>query len=460
MANLKATTFEGGLFEKLGTSTVSGTTVTVDLATGSFFTADLQSLSGNVATFTISNTPSTSGQTTTFLLKVSQGSTARQFLWSSLSAFKWQKYWQPGTGWVTSPTISTTDNTEDIYSFTTYDNGSTWFATIVGQQYQNLAIFGQRGVFAGGDYEESGNLGGNAAKPMRSNVMDYVTIGTPGNAADFGDLTVGRGYIAGASDGQRGVFGGGRDYSSTHPSPSHVLTDIIDYITISTTGNATDFGNLTVGRHALGSTGSGTRSVFKGGSSTFGSPTPVSNVMDYITIVTTGNATDFGDLATASRQKSNGSVSNGIRGLIASGFDSSGSPINNIEYITIATTGNGTDFGDLTAVRRAVGSTSDGSRGVFAGGSGPGTGNEIEYVAIATTGNSVDFGDLTRQHYLLTGTSNGTRGVFGGGWQDPVPGGTYSTSTIDYITIATTGNATDFGDLTTPRDTLGSTSGS
>ena len=48
----------------------------------------------------ISNTPSTSGQTTTFLLKVSQGSTARQFLWSSLSAFKWQKYWQPGTGWV------------------------------------------------------------------------------------------------------------------------------------------------------------------------------------------------------------------------------------------------------------------------------------------------------------------------------------------------------------------------
>ena len=88
MANLKATTFEGGLFEKLGTSTVSGTTVTVDLATGSFFTADLQSLSGNVATFTISNTPSTSGQTTTFLLKVSQGSTARQFLWSSLYTFK------------------------------------------------------------------------------------------------------------------------------------------------------------------------------------------------------------------------------------------------------------------------------------------------------------------------------------------------------------------------------------
>ena len=234
MANLQATTFSGGLFEKLGTSTVSGTTVTVDLATGSFFTADLQSLSGNVATFTVSNTPSTSGQTTTFLLKVTQGSTARQFTWSSLTAFKWQKYWQPGTGWVTSPTISTTDNTEDIYSFTTYDNGTTWFGTVVGQQYQNLAIFGQRGVFAGGDYEESGNLGGNAEKPMRSNVMDYVTISTTGNATDFGDLTVGRGYLAGLSDGQRGVIGGGRDFSASHPSPAHVVSDVMDYITIST----------------------------------------------------------------------------------------------------------------------------------------------------------------------------------------------------------------------------------
>ena len=48
MANLQATTFSGGLFEKTGTTTVSGTTVAVDLATGTFFVADFQTLTGDV----------------------------------------------------------------------------------------------------------------------------------------------------------------------------------------------------------------------------------------------------------------------------------------------------------------------------------------------------------------------------------------------------------------------------
>ena len=75
-------------------------------------------------------------------------------------------------------------------------------------------------------------------------------------------------------------------------------SNIIDYITISTTGNATDFGDLTVARKNVASpTNSTTRGVFVGGYG--GSPAAIVNTIDYITISTTGNATDFGDLTTA-----------------------------------------------------------------------------------------------------------------------------------------------------------------
>jgi hypothetical protein len=67
----------------------------------------------------------------------------------------------------------------------------------------------------------------------------------------------------------------------------------MDYITIATTGNATDFGDLTVARARLGAASSTTRGVFSGGINTAGTP---QNVIDYVTIATTGNATDFGDM--------------------------------------------------------------------------------------------------------------------------------------------------------------------
>lgn len=71
----------------------------------------------------------------------------------------------------------------------------------------------------------------------------------------------------------------------------------MDYITIASTGNATDFGDLTVARNDTTGTGSSTRGVVMGGNT--GS---VSNVIDYITIASTGNATDFGNLASATEK--------------------------------------------------------------------------------------------------------------------------------------------------------------
>ena len=69
--------------------------------------------------------------------------------------------------------------------------------------------------------------------------------------------------------------------------------------------------------------------------------------------------------------------------------------VNIIEYITIASTGNATDFGNLAANNQDTSSLSNSTRNVTGGGEeGSGT-NRIQYITIASTGNSTDFGDLT-----------------------------------------------------------------
>jgi hypothetical protein len=177
--------------------------------------------------------------------------------------------------------------------------------------------------------------------------------------------------------------------------------------------------------------------VFGGGYAT----TAVVNTIDYINIVTTGNATDFGDLTQAGRHP--GACASFTRGVFAGRYTTA--RVNTIDYITIATTGNAIDFGDLSTVRYTVGACSSSTRGVFAGGYTGSASNVIDYITIATTGNATDFGDLTQARFSLSACSNTIFGVFGGGDAGSV------SNVIDYVTIATTGNATDFGDLTQAR---------
>jgi len=82
-----------------------------------------------------------------------------------------------------------------------------------------------------------------------------------------------------------------------------------------------------------------------------------------------------------------------------------------MSYITIASTGNGTDFGDLTKSNNQMnnGNTSSPTRGIFAGGYF--NNNVIEYITIATTGNSADFGDLTQTTRFMAGYSSGNASV-------------------------------------------------
>ena len=234
-----------------------------------------------------------------------------------------------------------------------------------------------RGLFTGGYVE------GNSPD-TDVNIIEYITIATEGNSIDFGDRTqVGR-IPAVASNDTRCVMANAKTGAGNQ--------DTIDFVTFSTIGNATGFGDLTSARTAMCmSCNSTTRGIFSGGYQ----PSPVSaaiNTIEFITFATTGNGSDFGDLTSAARDSAQGTASNSTRGLIGLGFVSP-ARVNTIDFITMATTGNAADFGDLTLVRNNYGSLSNSTRGVFLGGNDPFT-NTIDFVLIATTGNASDFSDV------------------------------------------------------------------
>ena len=224
----------------------------------------------------------------------------------------------------------------------------------------------------------------------------------------------------------------------------------MEYINISSAGGGTGFGDLTGGStwKWLSGVSSQTRGVFAGGLN----PGYV-NTIQFITFASTGDATNFTDTLSGVRLAMAG-ISNGTRGIFAGGQAPGNDHIETIEYITISTTVNTrADFGDLVEDRRNASGVSSRTRGLIAGGSAPGLVNTIEFIQIATLGDAQDFGDLLDARAVINGCfSNATRGLFGGG-STPT-----STNLIDYVNIATTGNAQNFGDLTVVRQEMGGVS--
>ena len=235
--------------------------------------------------------------------------------------------------------------------------------------------------------------------------------------------------------GARGLYGAGQVAPSTGS-----YTDDIDYLTISTLGDAVNFGNLSDGnRSGRGVLSSRARAVF-------GSGYGPADDMHYVTIASTGNSTTFGlEVANAS---SRAGLSNGTRGCFAGRLEGSPSHGNVISYITIASTGNAKDFGDLSVDGRgSPGAAASSTRGIWAGGGS--SDNEyvtIDYVTISSTGDALDFGDLTGyggKTNSTAGGSNSTRAIWWGGTDAP---GYATTNQITYNTISSKGNSVDFGE--------------
>lgn len=268
-------------------------------------------------------------------------------------------------------------------------------------------------------------FGGESSSNL-SNIVDKIVIGTTGNATDYGDLTQSIAVAAGLSSSTRAVRSGGKVSGNVN---------VIDYKLFSSSGNFSDFGDMTVTRANHAGVSSATRGVNMFGESG-------ENGMDYITFASTGNATDFGDSYFGGGEATG--CSSSTRGVAFRAGYIGSNYANVIEYITIASTGNSSDFGDQLQRKLAKGAAcSNSTRGVQFGNYGYSPTdilNVIEYITIASTGNASDFGDMLSATYFGGALAGSTRAVHGGG--------NNNSNTMQYITIASTGNATDFGDLT------------
>jgi len=317
------------------------------------------------------------------------------------------------------------------------------WATILGES-PNLG--NQNVTNSAGGTGTRGLTGGGYGSPAKQDVIDYFTISTLGNAQDFGNLSEARYWTSSHASRTRGIWGGGA-VSPTSPNK----TDRIDFVTISSTGDATDFGNLDASRYGLGSCSNQTRGLFAGGYQVPGSQ--ISNV-DYITIASTGNAADFGDLTVARYYMT--ALASSVRGVFLSGRTGTGpyTYYDTIDYVTISSQGNAQDFGNLLAAVSSGQAASNSTRGIYAGNENTPI-NTIQFITIATTGNAQDFGDLAANQQQGSATASSTRGIISGGYS---PASSSYVNIIQFVTIPTTGNAADFGDLSVTRGNTGSCS--
>ena len=259
--------------------------------------------------------------------------------------------------------------------------------------------------------------------------IDGVQISTAGDSIDFGNITTSRN-----NNGDGGMASRVRGFFANGQSP---IAGRIEFIFFASKGDATTFGTMASSiTNGAASASDQTRGLLFGG---YAAPATL-NVIQYITMASSGNGVDFGDLTDTGASSAFSSPTRAV--MVASSS-------NRIEYVTISTLGNATNFGDSTFAggHRAWGSNS--IRGVSFGGELQPSGNKnnvIEFATIATLGNAVDFGD-TIQSSVAEGSTmtSGTRAVYCGGI---TPSGS---NIIQYVNIMTTGDAIDFGDLTIAR---------
>ena len=221
-------------------------------------------------------------------------------------------------------------------------------------------------------------------------------------------------------------------FAGGRDSGSSNQTDI-QFINIASVGNSRSFGDLATARMWAGGASNAIRGLFSSG-------TPTTN-MDYITIASEGDGITFG---TCNQTGGAGSLASSTRALFGGGYSNT---VNAIQYVEIMTLGNSVDFGDLRSrtTFEYIAAASSTTRGFFMGSSNAGTTQsaDVDVVTIASKGNSVKFATLTQARGQSASFANSTRAVQACGNIGPSAS---DTDTIDFISMSSGGNAIDFGD--------------
>ena len=311
------------------------------------------------------------------------------------------------------PTAGSLRFNQDFATLEFY-TGNNWATVNTFTEMQNSPSNRGRGLIGGGAIGPSG--GGST--PTNISTIRHINIASQGNAVDGGDLISDAQRVMSCGNSIRAIWGGGY-------TPSNI--DVIQYRAFASDGNAVDFGDMSQGRNSHFGSSSSTRALFGGGYGT-------TNSIDYVQIMTLGDALDFGDLSHGKHQLQ--SAQSPTRCVLGGGTPGNGDGI--VNFIKFASKGNSIRFGDLTFGRRDYGGGGNSIRGLYCGGApGPNT-TMIEYITIASEGNGTVFGDLTVSTRSINCCDSQTRTVCHGR-SGPL-------NTIDFVTIATTGDAIDFGD--------------
>ena len=265
----------------------------------------------------------------------------------------------------------------------------------------NAVMFGELGfnqysTGGGTGNEVRGIIQGTSEPAGNDQKVEYFTMASEGNGITFGELSSGRGYASGTSTSTRCLVAGGYDPGS--------ITNKIEYAEIMTLGNHLDFGDLTVARNSLGACNTPVRSVFVGGSSP--SPYAGTDTIDFVVTASTGNATDFGGLATGINRGTT-CHANYTRAVMGT---KNGDGAYALELVS---GGNVFFFADLVEPNRdGCFNTGNMVRGVIAGGF-PAYTTNMEEVMISSGGSATDFGDAALA--VATGSSfSDSHGGLGG----------------------------------------------
>ena len=178
--------------------------------------------------------------------------------------------------------------------------------------------------------------------PNYRKTMDYFTISSAADAADFGDAVQYGTSPAGCSSLTKAFFSGA---FASWASPKY--SNVTSEFTFASTGDASDVGDVTQGfSNAAESSGSTEARVITkfGGRDRLSGTARFMDEIHYMNPASAGNSTDFGDLSIATMAGGSG---NGVRMVSGGGTDEGGAADtdydSDIHYITIASTGNATE---------------------------------------------------------------------------------------------------------------------
>ena len=323
-------------------------------------------------------------------------------------------------------------NTGECFTCTdATSNNNIW--TNVGTGGGDIALpFGGTG---GGTISGFHSGGYSTAAPDYKNVIDKFSLTSSGNATDHGDLTVPRLMAGGSSSATHGYIGGGVVNSAG------LVATSIDKFTFASSGNAVSHGDLSVKHGYTSGQSSSTHGYTSGGSQSPGT----TKVIDKYAFSANTTATNNGDLILALTYPS--ASSSHTDGYTNGGGDSSipGYYANQIYKFSFASAGNATDHGDLTVARGSAAGHSSMTHGYTAGGEP--ANNTIDRYAFASSGNATDHGDMSagrsgNQRIGSSGTSSTTHGFSGGGTISNI---------IEKFAFASNTTASDHGDLSVTR---------